>query len=142
VNDLVPFGRDDGAELIEMGGIISSLPTDTLEGKLALYRAVRGSDKALDDCVGETIAVRDVVMHRVRVADKETGEMVCTTRTVLIDATGVRHSTLSQYPASNLAMYCRIFDRNPPFDPPQSFRVCKQKRRQGEGGYLQLDPVS
>jgi hypothetical protein len=125
-----------------MGGISTSINTTTPEGRLALYRAVRGTDRALDDCVSETIAVRDIVMHLVRVADKETGEMTECIRTVLIDVAGLRYSTLSPYPAANLAMYCRIFEREMPFNPPVAFRVCKQKRRQGDGGYLQLDPVS
>lgn len=44
MNDLVPFGREDSAELIEMGGIITPLPTSTPEGKLALYRERRQGD--------------------------------------------------------------------------------------------------
>jgi hypothetical protein len=141
VNDLVPFGSRDATELVAAGGIMSTYPSDDKASQLAVFRAVQASDAALDDLVGSVIKIQHVVVHPVRVAHRENGELLDGVRTVLIDAEGRRYSTLSPYPLRCLQLYQSVTGVGAPYSPPLSFRVCKQKRRQGDGGYLQLEPV-
>ena len=139
MNDLVPFDRDDTGELLAAGAIVSSFPAGDRVSRLQVYRSVQGTDRALDDIEGEEIAIANVVIHAVRVASKETGEMMDAIRTVLVSPEGTRYSTLSPYPAQCLRQWYSVSGELPPYNPPLRAIVRKVKRRAGDGRYLQLE---
>jgi hypothetical protein len=142
MNDLVPINGWSPDDEDQQGKPITSYDSSKVQDRLAVYRAVQGSDGAIDDLVGGEIEVSHIVVHPVSVTNRTTGEQMDTLRTVLVAPDGRRFSTLSPYVLKSIHSVMAIFERPMPFTPPIRFKVIKTKRKAGDGGYLQLDPVA
>lgn len=142
MNDLVPINQYSPDDEGQQGKPITSYDSAKVQDRLAVYRAIQGSDAALDDIVGSEVEVSHIVVHPVTVTNRTTGEQMQTLRTVLVSAEGKRYSTLSPYVLKSIHSVMAIFQRPMPFTPPIRFKVVKTKRKSGDGGYLQLDPVA
>lgn len=67
----------------------------TRKSKVKIYNAINSSEKSLSDMIGKRIEVVDVVAYPVQLTDEETGEVIETIRTVLIDKQGVGYNAVS-----------------------------------------------
>lgn len=139
-NELVSYKSGGMTAAIENGGMLYSYDRADLKQAVALYMAVQGSDFSLDDMVGETIEVEHVVAHRATMVDKESGELIENTRTVLIAPDGLRYATRSETVRTDLERALAVFGVQFPLKPALRFKVVKIKRKIGPGGYLQLVP--
>lgn len=73
-----------------------SIPDDgSRKAKVAIYNAVNNSEKSLSDMIGKPLDIVDVVAYPVTLADEETGEVIESIRTVLIDKDGTSYSAVS-----------------------------------------------
>ena len=67
----------------------------TPEDKKRLVNAMNNPDKRLADVVNTVIAVRDLYVEQVEMANQETGELQTCPRIVLIEAEGVSYGCVS-----------------------------------------------
>lgn len=91
--------EEKGAALAAVfGGIVTSFFSGTVktaEEKKNLVNLMNNPDKRLADAVNTTIAVKDVYVEEVELANQETGELQKCPRVVLIDADGVSYGCVS-----------------------------------------------
>lgn len=102
----------------------------TRETKVKIYNAINSAEKSLADMLGKTIELVDVVAHPVQLIDEETGEMVDTIRTVLIDKNGVAYTAVSGGVTNSLQKLFMIFGM-PTWDEPVKVEVKQVKTRNG-----------
>lgn len=110
-----------------MPAIYSSVTAATLEERLAVFQAVSNSG-SLDDIVGETLAVRDVIIQPVMVKSEE-GEREAA-RIVLIDKSGAAYGCVSTGVETSLRNLFAIVGE-PPYSPALNFKVVKKQGRHG-----------
>lgn len=110
-----------------MPAIYSSVNAATLEDRLAVYQAVSNSG-SLDDIVGETIAVQDVIIQPVQVRTDD-GEREAA-RIVLIDKGGAAYGCVSSGVETSLRNLFAIVGE-PPYSPALNFKVVKKQGRHG-----------
>ena len=67
----------------------------TRKSKIKIYNAINNAEKSLNDMIGKRLDIVDVVAYPVEIVDDESGEIVKTVRTVLIDKNGVGYSAVS-----------------------------------------------
>lgn len=65
------------------------------KSKIAIYNAINSAEKSIADMIGKTIEIADVVAHPITITDEQTGEIVETLRTVIIDKNGVAYQAVS-----------------------------------------------
>lgn len=102
-NEVMVMSKDDIAtvEMMEqlMSGEIqfySSMQDDgTRKSKVDIYNAISREDKKIGDCINEVLNIVDVVAHPITLVDEETGEVINTIRTILIDDKGVNYVGVS-----------------------------------------------
>ena len=85
-------------------GMYCSVHAETQEDRLDIYEAVSNS-MSLDDMVGKTIEVENVIIQPVEMTDHATGEQTTRNRIVLISPNG----DASDAPARALKHQCVIF---------------------------------
>ena len=110
-----------------MPAIYSSVNAATLEERLAVFQAVSNSG-SLDDIIGETLAVRDVIIQPVMVKSEE-GEREAA-RIVLIDKVGAAYGCVSTGVETSLRNLFAIVGE-PPYSPALNFKVVKKQGRHG-----------
>ena len=110
-----------------MPAIYSSVNAATLEERLAVFQAVSNSG-SLDDIIGETLAVRDVIIQPVMVKSEE-GEREAA-RIVLIDKAGAAYGCVSTGVETSLRNLFAIVGE-PPYSPALIFKVVKKQGRHG-----------
>lgn len=81
---------------IENSGIYFSLNAEDEESKKILFRAMQAADKAVGDCINNTINLKDVYISKTDIVDKETGEVSQAHYIVLIDADGTSYGCVSK----------------------------------------------
>ena len=74
--------------------VFSSITGDDFASKVAVISAMSNAEK-LADHLGETINLRDFVIQRISLTDENTGEVVNSIRTVLIDDNGTAFAAVS-----------------------------------------------
>lgn len=81
---------------IENSGIYFSLNAEDEESKKILFRAMQAADKAVGDCINQTIDLKDVYISKTDIVDKETGEVGQGYYIVLISADGTSYGCVSK----------------------------------------------
>lgn len=102
-NEVMVMSKDDIAtvEMMEqlMSGEIkfySSMQDDgSRKSKVDIYNAISREDKKIGDCINEVLNIVDVVAHPITLVDEETGEVINTIRTILIDDKGINYVGVS-----------------------------------------------
>ena len=102
-------------ELLNSGGIYSSIENKDQESALKIYDAVSNAEP-LSDHLGQTIMVRDVVLQPIEVNDTNTGEVRQMIRSILIDEEGKALSCSSDGVLTSLKSLF-TFLGEPPFVP-------------------------
>lgn len=113
-----------------LGGLWSSITADTQEERLQIYDAVSNS-MPLDDMVGKTITISDVILQPTEVADNATGELENRTRIVLITPEGDAYGCMSTGVETSIKNLFGIVG-TPPWEPAITMEVAK---KQGRNGY-------
>lgn len=84
-------GQDPTQRAIFTGGsagLATSLPTATLEEKIAAAQLAADDTMKLDNLINEEIVISDVLIHPVEIVNKETGEVGTFPRTVMVTDRG------------------------------------------------------
>lgn len=136
--EMVVINREDIAPptMLDMltnpsGAFFCSIPnTGSREDAVKIYNAINNKGDSLDDHKGEVIEMVNVAAHPVELVDENTGELVQSLRTVIIDKNGKNYDAVSQGIASSLQKIFAIVG-NAPFNPPLKIKVVEQKTRKG-----------
>lgn len=86
--ELAPRDSFSGA----LEGVRSTLDGSSLEGRVALFQAV-SSAQSIDDFVGKTFKIENIVQQEIELTDELTGELRPVTRTTFITDQGTFAST-------------------------------------------------
>lgn len=78
-----------------IGANYFSATVKTAEDKKRLVNAMNNPDKRLADSVNTVIAVKDLYVEMIEMANQETGELQTCPRIVLLDADGVSYGCVS-----------------------------------------------
>lgn len=65
----------------------------TEQDKKDLFNALESCDVLLNDCVGNTLIIKDIYIEEKQVIDEETGELKTKYRTILFDEAGQTYAT-------------------------------------------------
>lgn len=103
MNEVMTVNKNDLAT-VDMMSLLTNVDNNfycsmqddgTRKSKVKIYNAINSSEKSLSDMIGKRIDVVDVVAYPVQLTDEETGEVIDTIRTVLIDKDGVGYNAVS-----------------------------------------------
>lgn len=75
--------------------LFSSINPTTRTAQIKLYNVVSGNTAALADMIGNSIFVQDVIAHKTRMVDQNTGVVSDLIRTILITPEGDGYSAVS-----------------------------------------------
>jgi hypothetical protein len=129
--------RTDVNTQIAETGIFSTVNASTMEGKVAVYKALNDATP-LRDVVGETLSVKDVIVQRVEVETDE-GDVVEQPRTSLITSDGAAYSATSNGVFSAVKNILGIFGHPSTWESPLKVVVEeKTTRRNAMYRYLTL----
>lgn len=101
----------------------------SIEDPMAVI-AMLNEETKLSDHIGETILVRDVVGHVVRMTDEKTGEVKDQARTVVITPEGVGYSCVSSGVNTSIKILVSLLGA-PPWTEPLRLMVREQRTRAG-----------
>ena len=113
-----------------MRGMYCSIEADTQEQRLDIYDAV-SSAGSLDDMVGKTVSIENVIIQPVEVEDEKSGEMELRNRIVLVEPDGTAYACMSTGVETSIRNLFAIVGM-PPWAPALTFEVTK---KQGRNGY-------
>lgn len=111
-------------------GMYCSIHAETQADRLDIYEAVSNS-MSLDDMVGKTIEVENVIIQPVEMTDNATGEQTMRNRIVLITPNGDAYGCTSTGVETSMRNLFAIVGC-PPWTPAIAFDVVK---KQGRNGY-------
>ena len=103
----------------------------TEEDKKELFNALETCDVLLNDCVNQTIAIKDVYCEKQEVEDDETGEIKPKYRTILFDVDGKTYATGS-YGIYNVIKKIIAIYGLPTWEDGLKVKVIKQKVKDGK----------
>lgn len=110
-------------------GMFCSIEAETIEDRLAVYDAVSNSGP-LDDMVGKTIHVQDVIIQPVEVVDNSTGEVGMRNRIVMVTPEGDAYGCTSTGVETSMRNLFAIVGV-PPWNPAIALDVVKKMGRNG-----------
>lgn len=113
----------------DMAKLYSSLHAETRAEKVALYNAVSNS-ASLEDAIGQTLAVTDVIMQPVTTYDEATGEERRATRTVFVCEDGTAYGCTSSGVETSLRNIFAIVGA-PTWQPALMIKPVKIKGNRG-----------
>lgn len=111
-------------------GMYCSIHAETQADRLDIYEAVSNS-LPLDDMVGKTVAVENVIIQPVEMVDNATGEVGMRNRIVLITPDGDAYGCTSTGVETSMKNLFAIVGC-PPWTPAIQFDIVK---KQGRNGY-------
>lgn len=137
-NEMLVVAREDIAAptMLDMltnpeSAFFCSIPNSgSREDAIKIYNAINNKGDSLDDHKGEVIEMVNVAAHPVELVDENTGELVRSLRTIIIDKNGKNYDAVSQGIASSLQKVFAIVG-SAPFNPPLKIKVVEQKTRKG-----------
>lgn len=110
-------------------GMFCSIHAETQADRLDIFEAVSNS-APLDDVVGKTVTVENVIIQPVEMADPATGEVSMRNRIVLITPEGNAYGCTSTGVETSLKNLFAIVGV-PPWNPAITFDVVKKPGRNG-----------
>lgn len=110
--------------------VFCSMHADSIDDRIKVFNAINSS-LALDDFVGKTLHVKDLVIQPVELTNERTGEIEQSKRVVLIDVDGKAYATVSKGVASAIRNIFAIIGVAP-WDKPLKLKPVK---RQGNHGF-------
>lgn len=108
--------------------VLTSFDPSTKEGRVKLFKVLNADFISSDDVLDSPLAVVDVVCYPDTFVDKDSGETLQVTRSVLVLADGKMVSTTSGGVYKSIVQYCTLCSA-PPWNPPVTFVICETKTR-------------
>lgn len=106
-------------------------PKNTAERK-KLFNALEKCDVVINDIVGHSIKVKDVIINEYPRKDKETGEEMSNGhRTILIDTEGKTYVTASNYFFIAIAKLLSTFGEPSVWETPMEIKIVKKVVKNG-----------
>lgn len=120
--------ENNGAAVMGGGNLFSSFKAETREERLAVFKAVSETE-ALDDHIGETIMVRDMIIQPVELKD-DNGEVRIASRIIIIDDQGTAYGCVSSGVETSVRnLFVTVGE--PTYEPPLPLRAVKKAGRHG-----------
>lgn len=127
-NNEIATITNDAPDMVK--GMYCSIHAETQADRLDIYEAVSDS-LSLDDMVGKTVEVENVIIQPVEMIDNATGEVTQRNRIVLITPKGDAYGCTSTGVETSMKNLFSIVGC-PPWNPAIAFDVVK---KQGRNGY-------
>jgi hypothetical protein len=105
------------------GGYVTTMPTETMSDKIAVYNALSTSQSMWEEC-DTVIRAVNVIFSSGQTPGTEEGESEPCIVTTVLDEDGVPHRTCSKYAYRAIALVMMLV-KAPPWSPP----VCMVPRR-------------
>lgn len=105
------------------------------KSKVKIYNAINNAEKSLNDFIGKRLDIVDIVAYPVELVDDESGEIVKSVRTVLIDKDGIGYSAVSAGVTNSLNKIFGIIgtpENGAWHDEPVAMEVRQIKTRNGQ----------
>ena len=138
-NDLITLANEGELDKLPIGRYLTSIDPSDKKMRMQLALAVQGKPPSLADCLNLEIEVVNLLYHRVRIVDNDTGEVKELPRLCLFCKDGKVYSTSGQKAIKDALMPAQLFGLTLPYSPPQKFKVTKIKSRPDGGGYINLE---
>lgn len=132
------FNKEDLVTVDAMSALMNpesnfmcTIPNDgSRKSQIAIYNAINSSEKKVADMLGKTIELVDVVAHPITMIDEQTGEVIDTVRTVLIDKNGTSYTAVSGGITNSLQKLFMVFGM-PHWEEPVKVEVKQVSTRNG-----------
>lgn len=111
--------------------VMTTFDTSTEEGSDKAFNMMNNADFGIADKLGETILLKDVLMHPVEFMDETTGEVVKGVRTVLIDADGKTYGATSSGLFNALKQFFGIKGHPSTWSEPKAIQIVEKRSRKG-----------
>lgn len=109
INDLAPRTYDIKELTQPESNAFCSIKEDTLEAKKLVYNASNNPSHKIDDYINKEIALKDVFVEIIELANENTGELEQAPRIVLIDDEGESYQCVSNGIFGSLKKLMAIF---------------------------------
>lgn len=139
MNDLVAIANDGALQELPIGRYIMTFDPADKKMRALVASAVQGKPPSLADQVNTEIEIVNLLYHRIKLVDSETGEVKLLPRLCLFTRDGKVYSTSGEKAIKDALLPAQLFGLYLPYDPPQRFKVSKTKNRPDGGGYINLE---
>ena len=116
-------------------GIFSTFSADTPEARVATFNAISNAER-IDDNLGKTIMLRNVVAQAVEIADMQSGEVQDAVRVILLDDDGTAYAAVSGGLVGSLRDLFGIFGKPETWSDPLPVKVEEIKTRAGRKAFV------
>lgn len=130
INDLAPRTYDIKELTQPESNAFCSIKEDTLEAKKLVYNASNNPTHKIDDYINKEIALKDVFVEIIELANENTGELEQAPRIVLIDDEGESYQCVSNGIFGSLKKLMAIFGE-PTWEDPIHVIVKQVKVKRG-----------
>ena len=130
INDLAPRTYDIKELSQPESNAFCSIKEDSLEAKKLVYNASNNPTHKIDDYINKEIALKDVFVEIIELANENTGEMEQAPRIVLIDDKGESYQCVSNGIFGSLKKLMAIFGE-PTWEDPIHVVVKQVKVKRG-----------
>jgi|GEM_PF-6494318 len=102
-------GFDLAASMTQPKNAMSTMVVEDEETKIDFFNAISNPTKKLQECIGETIAVKDVYIEIIELESEQTKKLVKCPRIILIDLDGNSFQCVSMGIYNSLATLFKIY---------------------------------
>ena len=103
----------------------------SMKSKAKIFNAVNSPEKRISDCIGETIQLKDIVAHPIKIVDEKTGKLLETMRMVLVDENGVGYEAVSTGLVNAVQRILQIFGQPETWEKPIPVKAIQKGTRNG-----------
>lgn len=103
----------------------------SMKDKAAIFNAVNSPEKRIADCIGETIYLKDIIAHPIKLVDENTGELMEAMRMVLISDKGVSYEAVSSGLVNAVQRILQIFGQPSTWEKPIPVKPIQKSTRNG-----------
>lgn len=114
----------------EQKRVYSSKSMKTIEDKKELFNALEECDLLINDCVGETIDIKDFYIEEYDKADETTGELKTKYRTIIFDKDGKSYATGSYGIYNSIKKLIMVYGY-PTYTDEVKVKISKKKTKNG-----------
>lgn len=139
MNELTTVVHDGGLEGLQPGRYLCTLDPKEKANRQRMATAVQSRVPSLLEAVNLEIDVSHVLVHRINVADQETGEVKSLLRCVLFTEDGKLWSFCGAKALKDILLPMQLFGMALPYTPPQRFRVKREQVHGQQAYYLSLE---
>ena len=110
----------------------------TMQSKDRTIHSNTSTDTRNSDCIGETIALANIVAHPIQLVDENSGELIETMRMVLVDDQGPSYEAVSTGIVNAVARILQIFGQPDTWTAPIKVKPVQKGTRNGNNNVTAL----